>query len=401
MGKKHVKKRLYRHHVHPLKGHPFVVPVLTLIGLVIITLVGLVSFNATTLRPTDSRVVHVYADNQERTLPTRAKNVGELLDRLDIEVREGDIVEPGLDTQILEDDFSINVYRARPVTIIDGDKRTTVFSAQQSPQALAREAGLELYPEDEIIVSAPTDIIDGSVVAEEVTLQRSIPIKLVLFGQPIDIRTHAKTVKELITDNHLDLENITVLPPPDTLLKANDVVFVTSPDKNLEIVEEIIEMPTETILDPTLPINTTQIRTQGAPGRRVVIYEVDKDNPSIRVALQEIIAAAPIRHVVVRGTKVALTGNKVDWMNAAGINPADYVFVDYIIGRESGWNPGAVSASRCIGLGQRCNAQILVSACPNWQSDPVCQLQHFSGYAHGRYGDWQRAYNFWQANHWW
>jgi hypothetical protein len=86
-------------------------------------------------------------------------------------------------------------------------------------------------------------------------------------------------------------------------------------------------------------------------------------------------------------------------MAGAGINSSDYVYVDYIIGRESGWRPNAVSANRCIGLGQSCGGS-LAGACPSWQTDPVCQLQFFSGYAR-KYGGWGGAYNFWVTNHWW
>lgn len=396
-------RRFERHkkRIHRLKKHPFVVPVLTLLVLFFITLAGLVSFNATTIGPADARVVHVFVDGKETTLPTRAATVGELLDKLGVDINEGDVVEPGLDAQILEDDYTVNIYRARPVTVVDGDKKTTILSAQQSPRALAREAGITLYPEDNVEVSVPDDVLKEGVVGEKFTVDRAVPVKLVLFGQPVDIRTHAQTVGELLQDKDIDTSQVTVLPPLDTPITPNAVIFVTSPDKNIITVEEEIPMPIETVDDPSLAAGTTQIREAGSPGKKVVIYEVDKTDPAIKTPLQEIIAQTPVKQVVARGTKVTLTGSKADWMAAAGINPSQYVYVDYIIGRESGWNPASVSANRCIGLGQRCNPQILISACPNWQSDPVCQLQHFTSYAEGRYGSWQGAYSFWQTNHWW
>lgn len=393
------KKRLFDLHKHPL-----VIPVVTFIVLFIASLIAFVSFGATTLGPSDARVVNVYADNESQTLPTRAKTVKELLQRLDIKLSEGDVVEPGLDTEILEDNFSVNVYRARPVTVIDGNKKVTVNTATQSPRAIAEEVGVALHPEDAVEVTIPDNLLAEGSATEQLIIERSVPVKLVMYGQTYDARTHAKTVEELIEEKGLDIDDVTVLPPPETPITSNMVVFVTYPDKNIETIEEIIPNAEETITDPSVPLGQTVVKQEGNPGRKVVIYEVSKDDPTQRAVLHEVLAVSPVNRIVAKGSKVpsgSVSGSKLDWMRAAGIDPSQYQYVDYIIGRESGWNPAAVSSNRCIGLGQRCNAQILISACPNWQTDPVCQLNHFSGYANGRYGSWQQAYSFWSVNHWW
>src|SRR3712207_822958 len=135
--------------------HPFVIPVVTFLILFIVSLGAFVSFSATTLGPSDSRVVNVHADDKSQTLPTRAKTVNELLKRLDIKLNDGDVVEPSLDTEIIDDNFSVNVYRARPVTVIDGVKKITVNTATQSPRSVAEEVGVELHPEDNIEVEIP------------------------------------------------------------------------------------------------------------------------------------------------------------------------------------------------------------------------------------------------------
>ena len=377
---------------------------MTFLVLFVVSLVAFVSFNATTLAPSDSRVVNVYADDQAQTLPTRAKTVKELLNRLDIKLNEGDVVEPGLGTEIIDDNFSVNVYRARPVTVIDGDKKVTVNTATQSPREVAKEVGVNLFPEDDVTVTIPDNLIDEGSSTEQLVIDRSIPVKLVMYGTSYELRTHSKTVEQLVKEKGLDVEDVTVLPPGDTPLTPNMVVFVTYPDKNIVTTEEVIPNAEETVSDPELAAGQTKVRQEGAPGKKVVIYEVDKQDPNVKKVLQEVIATQPVNKITAKGTKVVVgtvTGSKADWMQAAGIDPSQYQYVDYIIGRESGWNPAAVSPNRCIGLGQKCNAQSLMSACPAWQSDPVCQLNHFSGYANGRYGSWQGAYQFWSVNHWW
>lgn len=85
-------------------------------------------------------------------------------------------------------------------------------------------------------------------------------------------------------------------------------------------------------------------------------------------------------------------------MAAAGILPADYGAVDYIVSHESSWNVNATNAVT--------GAHGLIQALPygktgcSW-SDSVCQLEWASTYAVDRYGSWWGAQAFWSANHWW
>jgi len=387
--------------------HPFVVPVLTFFVLFFVSLAVVVSANATTVGPADSRVVNVYVDGEKQTLPTRARTVDDLLKRMNVEIRKGDVVEPKLSTQIIQDDFTVNVYRARPVKVTIGKKTETVITAQQSARGVAEEQGIKVYPEDIVELRTPDNLIEEGVVAEKLFIDPAVPVKLVMYGQTYSVRTHADTVGELVRDKGLNTDEVTVFPPENTKLKPNSVVFVTYPGKKIVTKIQTIPFKEKRVEDENLPAGQTKVKTEGENGKKVVIYEIDKSNPKKKKILQTVIAQKPVTKVVAVGTKIGslpggtVSGSKLDWMRAAGIDPSQYQYVDFIIGHESGWNPGSVSANRCIGLGQRCDASILISACPNWQSDPVCQLNHFSGYANGRYGSWQGAYSAWQAQGWW
>lgn len=96
------------------------------------------------------------------------------------------------------------------------------------------------------------------------------------------------------------------------------------------------------------------------------------------------------------------SGSKADWMRAAGIGDADFVYVDYIISHESGWDYHAVNrSSGAYGLPQSLPAGKLASAGADWRDNPVTQLRWADNYAVGRYGSWEAAYRYWAANHWW
>lgn len=90
-------------------------------------------------------------------------------------------------------------------------------------------------------------------------------------------------------------------------------------------------------------------------------------------------------------------GAPAEWMAAAGIAESDWSYVDYIVRKESSWNPNATNKkSGACGLVQVYPCGKLANA-----YDPVVNLRWADGYAKGRYGSWAGAYNFWTRNHWW
>ncbi|MEV4774685.1 transglycosylase SLT domain-containing protein [Microbacterium sp. LWH12-1.2] len=91
-------------------------------------------------------------------------------------------------------------------------------------------------------------------------------------------------------------------------------------------------------------------------------------------------------------------GAPAEWMAAAGIAEGDQGYVNYIVSKESGWNPNAVNTSSgASGLVQA----LPCSKVPGNCFDPVDNLRWANGYATGRYGSWAGAYDFWTRNHWW
>ena len=61
-----------------------------------------------------------YDGNTSITARSDARTVGEALARANIKLGEYDTVEPDLEEKISEEDFYINIYRAREVLVVDG-----------------------------------------------------------------------------------------------------------------------------------------------------------------------------------------------------------------------------------------------------------------------------------------
>lgn len=98
----------------------------------------------------------------------------------------------------------------------------------------------------------------------------------------------------------------------------------------------------------------------------------------------------------------SVTGEKTDWMKAAGIPESDWQYVDYIIEHESGWNYHAVNASSgATGVCQALPGSRMATAGSDYLDNPVTQLKWCHSYANERYGGWQQAYNAWRSQNWW
>jgi uncharacterized protein YabE (DUF348 family) len=355
------------------------------------------------VQASDSHVVYLFDNGgKQQTLDTKAKTVSDLVNKLPLHLIPQDVVEPSLDTQIVEDNFRVNVYRARPVTVIDdsGTKTVTV-TAKKSARVVAEEAGLKIYPEDETSFAQGT--LRENIIGEKVVIEHATPVFFNLYGTPLTLRTHAKTVAHLLKEKNVKLSNgDQVQPALNTVITPNIQVFVARQGVQIQTVEEVVPAPTQIVSDPNLSLGAQATRQAGAAGKRAVTYQIQMTNgkTAVRTIIQAVVIQEPVPTIIARGTRVLVTGGKTDWMAAAGISSGDYGYVNYVVSHESGWNPASLNGSGCAGLGQACPGSKLAAACPGWQNNPVCQLRFFSGYA-GRYGGWAGSYNFWVSHHYW
>ncbi len=389
-----------------IKKHAFTSGVFAIIFGFVFFSFSLVAANGQTLGPSDNHIVSLYADDSNSSVPTRAETVGEFLEKANIKLGEYDLVEPAKETKITEDNFRISVYKARPVTIVDGNNSLFVMTPHKSPRLIAEKAGITTYPEDTVELSSVNQFIKEQTIGEKLIIDRATPVSLSLYGAPSAVyHTRATTVGEFLKQNNITPEaGATVTPAQETALSDNMSIFISKFGKKTLTEEVEVPFDKETTNDPNQPAGKITVITPGTPGKKQVTYELDlRDGKEIaRRTIQEVVTSQPQKQIQTKGTKVAVvSGDKVDWMRAAGISEAEFGAVDFIIGRESGWRPAAMNAGGCGGLGQACPVSKLARACPNWQTDPVCQLNYFGGYAKGRYGSWTGAYNFWLSNHWW
>jgi uncharacterized protein YabE (DUF348 family) len=394
-------KRLHWGSVRHVNKRPYILPIAGLIIGALLVIGVTLAHDKKTLRPSDSHVVFIFDNGAKQTIDTKALTVGELINKLPLKLIDQDVVEPDKDTPIVEDNFRINIYRARPVTVIDNGIKTVTLTAQKSPRVVAQTAGINIYAEDDAAFASGD--IKQNILGEKVIIDRATPVGLNLYGTPLTIRTHAKTVAELLKEKQIKMaQGDTLQPDVNTPLTPNTQVFLARFGTKISTVEEEIPAPVQIVPDGTLTLGASAVRQAGSSGKRVVTYQINTTNgqESSRAVLQEVIEQAPVPQIVARGTIVDIAGDKAGIMSAAGISAGDYGYVNFIVSHESGWRPNAANASGAYGLCQALPGSKMATAGGDWATNPITQLRWCNSYAQ-HFGGWAGAYSFWVSHHYW
>jgi len=161
----------------------------------------------------------------------------------------------------------------------------------------------------------------------------------------------------------------------------------------------------ETILRTQAETDAIQAKEE-AELKESQIQELQKSNEELQKQLQSKIDQ---QTVIAESEKqqeetpaVAISGTCVDWIKEAGVE--DINAAHTLLMRESTCRPDAVNSIGCIGIGQNCPDKDgnywLVDSCPDWKTNPVCQIKRFTHYAVERYGSWNAALSFSNNNGW-
>lgn len=351
-----------------------------------------------------NKILTVFESGQKTSFKTNAKTVREALKAQKINFSKEDSVEPGLDEELTGAEYSINIYRAKPVVIEDGELKTKILTAAQTPRQIAEKAGLNVHNEDKLAFEESGNILeDGSINTLKITRAKEISVDL--FGKTESFRTQAKTVEDFLKEKKIVLGKDDGISIDLKTQISNGLNFrIWRNGKQTLTVEEPTDFQTETIQDANKDSGYKEIKEAGEKGTKSVTYEVEMQNGKeiSRKKINETEVKAAKKQVVVVGTKTSLpAGSHTDWMTAAGISASDQGSANAIISQESGWRVNATNrSSGAYGIPQALPGSKMASAGSDWQTNPITQLKWMNSYVVGRYGSWQNAYAHKKSKGW-
>ena len=252
------------------------------------------------------KLVTIYDRGAEKTIVTKARTIREALKlaKFSIDERQ-DIVEPSLDSEMVAEKYNINIFRARPITIVDGNKRLKVTTAEQTPALIAKAAGVEVFEEDKTTLSNSDNMaVDGANMVMKI--DRASMVNFVLYGKESVIRTHAKTVGELLKEKNID-------PKKDDTLSVDRSAKII-PGMKIELwrngkqtitAEEDVKFEVEKVQDANRDSGYREVKQAGENGKKNVTYEIEMKN-GMEVSRKEIasvVTKEPKKQIEIVGTK--------------------------------------------------------------------------------------------------
>lgn len=355
---------------------------------------------------TGQRLISIHEDGTTRGILTDEKTLRDAFKEANISVDPNDLVEPGLDHELVAGQYDVNIYRARPVTIVDGAVRTKIISAYQTASQIADHAKVDLNDEDTTEIAANTDMVREGV-GLQVVVERATPFTLIMYGKKIDAFTQSTTVGDMLKSKNITLGKADTLSVSEsTPITAGMTVELWRNGKQTITEEQEIAFPIEQIKDADREVGYKDIKTPGEKGKKTVSYDVEMKNgvEVSRKEIQSVTTKEPKKQVEVVGVKMSFNGggSKEEWLRASGIPESQWGYVDFLVSRESGWKPCSYYPSRNDCSATPVNACGLVQQNPchkipgDWR-DPVAALKWQYQYVQ-KFGGYAGAVEYWKNN---
>lgn len=275
-----------------------------LVLLLIMTL-GVIYSQTTRAEESGKKLITVYDRGEKSAFLTDAKTIGEALKKNDVALDDRDTVEPSRSEELVAQDYQVNIYRARPVVVVDGNTRVKIMTPYQTAKHIAKDADITVYDEDIALLQRSTDFI-GDGAGLQLVIKRATIVNVDLYGRQSEIRTQAKTIAEFLKEKNIVLGvNGRVSLPQDTPISAGMNIRVWREGKQTITVDQPVEFETEQIFDADREVGYRAVQTPGVLGVKSVSYEIEikEGVETSRQEIAQIVTKAPVKEILVVGIK--------------------------------------------------------------------------------------------------
>ena len=359
----------------------------------------------------DQHVLTIHDRGDEQVVITKAGTLGEALKLAGIEISAGhDVVEPSLDSELVASNYSINIYRARPITVVDGVVKKNITTAEQTPERIAKAAGITIYSEDQTDFSAPSDMLsNGS--SQVMSIDRATVVQFTLYGKHAEVRTRATTVEEFLKEKSIKIgANDYLSVDKGQAISAGMAIELWREGRQTVTVEEEVDFEIEKVQDANREVGYREVKTPGVKGKRNATYEIEMKNgqEASRTEIASVTIEEPKKQVEIIGAKLPTPTNPTEaqaigkeMMLAAGFGEDQWGCLYNLWMRESGWRTTAGNVSSgAYGIPQSLPASKMAAFGDDYLTNPRTQIAWGLSYIKGRYGTPCGGWSAFQAKGW-
>lgn len=291
-------------------------PVMITLGCLVMLFVGMILtasvYAAPDQQPTPAageRLVTVHDNGKDRGILTKATTLRQAFKTAGIHIDPNDLVEPGLDETLVAGNYEVNIYRARPVTIVDGSVRVKVMSPYQTPQQIAQHAGVTMHDEDEAEMSMAGDMVsEGAGV--KLAIDRATEFTFIIYGKKTTAYTQESTIADMLKKKNITLGANDVLSADASApIRAGMTIELWRNGVQTITEEQDVAFETEKIQDADREVGFKEVKTPGEKGKKTVTYEVEMKNGQElkRKEIQSVVTQEAKKQVEIVGTKMTNT----------------------------------------------------------------------------------------------
>ena len=282
--------------------------ILSLIILAILLVISFTFFNQASAGDDrvslDKHLITIYDRGVEKVVLTNSRTIGDAIREAGINLDENDRVEPNKNEEIIASEYQVNIYRARPVLVIDGVLRQRIITAYQTPEQIAESIGIDLYPEDIATISRTDDLTKGF--GEQLSITRAKTVRLTLYGETSNIRTQANTVSEMLQEKGIKItEADKISHNLSDIISENISVKVWREGQQTITVKESVNFDIEKIEDANRDADYRFVKVAGEKGQKVVTYKIIiRDGKEVsRQEITSLITQQPKKQVEIIGVR--------------------------------------------------------------------------------------------------
>ena len=249
-----------------------------------------------------NKQVDLTVDGQTQQVRTFADSVSDVLEANDIEVAQGDQVQPGADASVTRGiDIIVNTSKDVDLTL-DGITSEETTTGNTVAEALA---DLGIDPEGaEVSADLDATLADGQ--NSDLTVVTPKTVTVVADGERTSVDLTAASAQDVIDKAGIELgEGDTLSLPLGAPIADGGVVEVLRTKTAEKTETQTIEKKVTTKNDSSLPRGERKVETEGKDGKREIVYAVTTVNGEqvAKTKKSEKVVAEAKEEVVLLGTK--------------------------------------------------------------------------------------------------
>ncbi|GIN93498.1 G5 and 3D domain-containing protein [Siminovitchia terrae] len=220
------------------------------------------------------KTVAVTLDGEQIVVKTHAGTVGEMLEELDVDVKNTDYLSHAPNS-VVQDNQSLIWEPAKPVTLTVGDDSEKVLTTAKTVQQLLNEEDIKLGEHDKINISPAKNIIP------DMTIEIEKAFQVVLHNGKNEEKlwTTSTTVADFLQQQDVELGELDrVEPGLDEIVSPDKSIDIIRVEKVTDVVEERIDYDVVTKEDGSLEKGTEKVIQEGQEGLVKKEFELIKEN---------------------------------------------------------------------------------------------------------------------------